>query len=423
MSISENYSNDSNRTSEFSSESEKKNDFTGDLLNRKYIPIYLLGSGSFATVWLSYNMINNKFYAIKIQNEKETIAGQEEVKIYKLFNNNKCQFINTMHENFIHVSKYGEHICMVFDLLAGSVYDLIKEGKYSNGLSFEASKRIIFQLLISIDVLNTVYKKLHSDIKPENILIFGMNKTFDEIISEFNKQNFQKQLKENISLCKKKKVKDCEQIAIKMTIEKVLSSMNFENYKNSEQEIDDGYVFLDEKYIEPNKIITKLTDFGNCYDIDHKYYDIQTRYYRAPEIILGYKYNKNCDIWSIGCMFFELLTGEILFDPDKKKKFNRDKHHIYDMQCKLGKIPIYLLNISQKKNIFFKNNGLIKGQNGLNYQPLYEFIIEKLKTRKDINKDDLLQIIDFMYKVLNYDPFKRPDAKDCLNHNLFKNII
>lgn len=57
----------------------------------------------------------------------------------------------------------------------------------------------------------------------------------------------------------------------------------------------------------------KLVDFGNaCWT--HKQFttDIQTRQYRSPEVILGAKYSTPCDIWSLACMVFEMVTGESL---------------------------------------------------------------------------------------------------------------
>lgn len=39
-----------------------------------------------------------------------------------------------------------------------------------------------------------------------------------------------------------------------------------------------------------------------------------TRWYRAPEILLGsYRYTKGVDMWAVGCVLAELLTGRALF--------------------------------------------------------------------------------------------------------------
>ena len=58
----------------------------------------------------------------------------------------------------------------------------------------------------------------------------------------------------------------------------------------------------------------KVIDFGlSCYEHSPVYTHIQTRYYRAPEVILRAKYGMPIDMWSLGCILCELLTGQPLF--------------------------------------------------------------------------------------------------------------
>jgi serine/threonine protein kinase len=39
---------------------------------------------------------------------------------------------------------------------------------------------------------------------------------------------------------------------------------------------------------------------------------VSTRHYRAPEVILGLGWSYPCDMWSVGCIMVELLTGALL---------------------------------------------------------------------------------------------------------------
>jgi serine/threonine protein kinase len=96
------------------------------------------------------------------------------------------------------------------------------------------------------------------------------------------------------------------------------------NNKNLENNNDENYEFI-KKYLE-NPII-KLTDFGLMQKQTDKCRTIQTRYYRAPEVLLGIKYDKNIDFWSLYCTIYELKTGKILFDVEKNiyiKKIDKD---------------------------------------------------------------------------------------------------
>ncbi|TGZ62543.1 hypothetical protein CRM22_007387 [Opisthorchis felineus] len=58
----------------------------------------------------------------------------------------------------------------------------------------------------------------------------------------------------------------------------------------------------------------KVIDFGSsCFESQRIYTYIQSRFYRAPEVILGFKYGTAIDVWSFGCILAELLTGAPLF--------------------------------------------------------------------------------------------------------------
>ncbi len=63
----------------------------------------------------------------------------------------------------------------------------------------------------------------------------------------------------------------------------------------------------------------KLIDFGSsCFETEKLYTYIQSRFYRAPEIILGLNYNTQIDMWSFGCLLFELYTGQPIFPGESE---------------------------------------------------------------------------------------------------------
>lgn len=58
----------------------------------------------------------------------------------------------------------------------------------------------------------------------------------------------------------------------------------------------------------------KLVDYGSgCFRSEQVYTYVQSRFYRAPEVILRIPYSERVDIWSLGCILAELYTGEPLF--------------------------------------------------------------------------------------------------------------
>jgi hypothetical protein len=61
----------------------------------------------------------------------------------------------------------------------------------------------------------------------------------------------------------------------------------------------------------------KVIDFGSsCFIHDHLSSYVQSRSYRAPEVILGCKYDYKIDMWSLGCILAELYTGNVIFQND-----------------------------------------------------------------------------------------------------------
>jgi len=83
-----------------------------------------------------------------------------------------------------------------------------------------------------------------------------------------------------------------------------------------------------------------LVDYGNaCWTREHFAEEIQTRQYRAPEVILGIKYSTSVDMWSVGCLAFELLTGDLLFEPKDGDSYDKDDDHLAQMIEVLGRIP------------------------------------------------------------------------------------
>eukprot|EP00069_Balaena_mysticetus_P008147 bmy_05849T0 len=69
------------------------------------------------------------------------------------------------------------------------------------------------------------------------------------------------------------------------------------------------------KYIHSAGIIHRILDFGLARHADAEMTGyVVTRWYRAPEVILSWmRYNQTVDIWSVGCIMAEMLTGKTLF--------------------------------------------------------------------------------------------------------------
>lgn len=78
----------------------------------------------------------------------------------------------------------------------------------------------------------------------------------------------------------------------------------------------------------------RLIDFGSAtFDHEHHSTIVSTRHYRAPEVILELGWAQPCDVWSIGCIMFELYLGITLFQT------HDNREHLAMMERILGTVP------------------------------------------------------------------------------------
>jgi len=161
------------------------------------------------------------------------------------------------------------------------------------------------------------------------------------------------------------------------------------------------------------RLDAKICDLGNaCWTTKHFTNDIQTRQYRCPEVILGRRYDTSADIWSMACFVFELLTGDLLFDPKSGRNFNRDEDHLAQMIELLGRMPKAFTGSQRGLREFFNRKGDLKRIRNLKYWSLQQVLIEKYH----FLRHDAECLASFLGPMLRYDPAKRATAQECLAH-------
>jgi hypothetical protein len=162
-----------------------------------------------------------------------------------------------------------------------------------------------------------------------------------------------------------------------------------------------------------------VVDLGNaCWTHKHFSEDIQTRQYRAPEVLIGHKYDTSADMWSLGCMTFELLTGDLLFDPREGPDYDRDEDHIAMFQELLGKIPKKMACTGKYSKNFFDRKGNLKHIKQLKFWPLESVLNEKYH----FPIDEAKAVADFIVPLLDYDTKTRSTALQCLQHKWLDNV-
>ncbi|XP_054638655.1 SRSF protein kinase 1a isoform X2 [Dunckerocampus dactyliophorus] len=149
----------------------------GDLYNGKYHVIRKLGWGHFSTVWLARDIQMKRFVAMKVVKSAEhyTETAVDEIKLLKSVRNSdpndpKREMVVQMLDDFKISGVNGTHVCMVFEVLGHHLLKWIIKSNYQ-GLPLPCVKSIIRQVLQGLDYLHTKCEIIHTDIKPENILM------------------------------------------------------------------------------------------------------------------------------------------------------------------------------------------------------------------------------------------------------------
>jgi hypothetical protein len=152
---------------------------------------------------------------------------------------------------------------------------------------------------------------------------------------------------------------------------------------------------LDCEYIDAK---VKIVDLGNaCWTHKHFTEDIQTRQYRAPEVIIGAGYDTSADMWSLACIVFELLTGDLMFDPHAGKSWSREEDHLALIIELTTAFPRKFLNSGKQSwEYFTKNHCELKHIHQLNYWGLKDVLHEKYK----FSIDDAIDISEFLEKLI-----------------------
>eukprot|EP01016_Furgasonia_blochmanni_P031235 TRINITY_DN32310_c0_g1_i1.p1 TRINITY_DN32310_c0_g1~~TRINITY_DN32310_c0_g1_i1.p1 ORF type:complete len:188 (-),score=40.12 TRINITY_DN32310_c0_g1_i1:3-506(-) len=75
-------------------------------------------------------------------------------------------------DNFVHFGMHGKHFCSVFEIMGPSLLDLIQHFEdHGQGIPIEIVKVITRQVLIGLDYMHRICKIIHTDLKPENVML------------------------------------------------------------------------------------------------------------------------------------------------------------------------------------------------------------------------------------------------------------
>jgi len=151
----------------------------------------------------------------------------------------------------------------------------------------------------------------------------------------------------------------------------------------------------------------KVIDFGSsCFTTDHLSSYVQSRSYRAPEVVLGLGYGQKIDLWSLGAILAELHTGYVLFQNDSLATM------LARIVGILGPFPQRMLERGRHTHKFFV------GDTPYERDASGAICLLRPKPsslRHRLHSDDKL-FLSFVGSLLKVDPDQRPTAQQALQH-------
>jgi dual specificity tyrosine-phosphorylation-regulated kinase 2/3/4 len=157
----------------------------------------------------------------------------------------------------------------------------------------------------------------------------------------------------------------------------------------------------------------KVIDFGSsCLDNEKVYTYIQSRFYRSPEVILGMSYGMPIDMWSLGCILAELLTGYPIFPGENEQEQLACIMEIF------GPPEKHLIEKSSRKKLFFDSLGkprVTVSTKGRRRRPSSKTLQQALKCDDDA-------FLDFIARCLRWDPERRMKPDEAMLHEFVTGV-
>ncbi|KAI0533737.1 serine protein kinase [Xylaria digitata] len=375
----------------------------------RYKVIRKLGEGSFSTVWLARDLREEIYVALKIMvsNPSGFPGAADELQILRHISRiaptQTARYITQPLDHFEHPGPNGLHNCLVFEPMGPTVNSMVEELPQFKPRYYDTKIRYPPTMARaipkqSLEALTFLHGNgiAHGDFHSGNIL-FSLD-NIDSKTEDLLRQDESAEADSISPPVQRLDGKEDRWAPRYLCVGQPLAA--FTNYTND--------------------LKIKLSDMGGSYFFSHPpTKPIIPTGLRAPEWVLSGAVNNTFDVWSFGCLVFELITGWPLFCvPWSKSQTEVDDGHLLQLTDRLGPLPEELYRQWKTSSLYFtperkpyncEVGGVKEGAEPL---MLEQHSIEEYfdQSKPDVNDEEATKIKLLIRRILQYDPTKRPSA-------------
>ncbi|OGM49376.1 serine protein kinase, partial [Aspergillus bombycis] len=380
----------------------------GDVFNNgQYKVIRKLGEGSYSTAWLARDLNKGGYVALKIL--VSAISGSTtELRILRHIAEaapaEAARHVTPLLGEFEHRGPNGVHRCLVFEPMGPSVNTMVEELPQFNPR--RRGMKIRYPLWMAKGILKQSLQALaflhengiaHGDFQPGNIL-FTLN-NIDATPEDVLQQKEDVQARSVSPPVQRLDGKQDKWAPRYLCAAQPLVPLTYyaEGFRVKLSDMGGAYFFTD----PPQKPVTPLG-------------------LRTPELILTGAVDNTADVWSFGCLVFELITGQPLFCIPGSE--DEDDDHLLSLSDRLGPLPEELFRHWKTSSLYFTpERKLFNCQLGgvaLDEEPLMveQTSLEDLFDQggPDLDEEEANKVKALIRWILQYNPAKRPSPAQIL---------
>ncbi|KAG6222913.1 hypothetical protein E4U26_004890 [Claviceps purpurea] len=362
----------------------------GDVLkDGRYKILHKLGWGGHATTWAAKDQKDDRYVAVKIMVSK--IEESRELKMLRALSalpkdHPGSSYVNQMLDHFTHVGPNGTHNCLVLELVGPNVAEFVEYYRMNNRLPAKLAKLFAKQTLQGLDFLAT-NNIGHGDLHTGNLAIVVPG------LDALNEEDFITRLG-------------------KFETGAVTKLDDGPWAPNVPTEIIRPALFQGQDIMAAPCPSIKIIDFGEAFFGDDVPSTLKTpRVLQAPEIVFGDQLDLRVDLWSAGCLIFDLVSGYRPLDA-WWSQFNLVRQMIAATSEELPSRWQAKWRAMQREKA--------RGDGGPTLQKWLEQVYFHDENDAEFTMEEIACVTKAIAGLLRLEPSLRATARESLAHNWFQ---